>query len=307
MNLLYIYAALIVLIIFKINPIQTYGQKFNTSNRVYYIETEQKYSWFEALIACIEMDMTLVTIDTAEKSFEINNIVRTNYGKVLLWIGGVMSRFPNRHFIWLDTGKRFSYTYWQGSNPDFYGSNEYCAHIGWGSNLEWNDIACTNHQGFICEYSEKKEQNKKLQQEVEKEKKNLQDLQHQLQLKNQKEKELQEKLREQKTLHNKLKQELETKSEESRRHEILQENLKEQVEEQKKRFDQKTKEIEKLQDELKESNEKQLKLQQDLLMQQNQKDMALEELKILKSNIHLSGSESSKKYRDIIFHIHHNK
>lgn len=45
MNLLYIYGFIIILIILKISPIQSYGQTFNTNNKnVYYIETEQKVS-----------------------------------------------------------------------------------------------------------------------------------------------------------------------------------------------------------------------------------------------------------------------
>lgn len=254
----------------------------------------------------MEMGMTLVTIDSSSKSDEINFLVKNNFGKVNLWIGGIMSRFPYRHFIWLSTGKPFSYTYWQGNNPDFFASNEYCAHIGWGSNLEWNDMACTNHHGFICEPNQQLLQTKQLQQEVEKEKQKVQDLQKELQLKIQKQNELQDQVQDEQKQKDKLQQELDKIKATNVEEKSYREKIQEQLEEYKQKLMKQIKENEKLQEDLKEANSKEYKLQQDLISQQNLKDLAEEELQKLKANLDSVTNEKNKKYRDIILHFHQN-
>lgn len=265
-----------------------------------------QYSWTEALISCMEMDMTLVSIESYTKSNEINSLVRSKFGNVKLWIGGIMSRYPSRHFIWLNTGKRFSYTNWHGNNPDFFANNEYCAHIGWGRNLEWNDLACTDKLGYICEPNQKKLETKQLQQQVEKENKKLQDLQQQLQLEIQKQNELQQQVQNEQEQKIKLQQELDKIKASSEEEKITLLNLKKQFEEYQQKLKEQIQQNEKLEEDLKGVYSREHNLEQDLLLQKNLKDLAEEELQKLKTTSEAVKSETHKKYRDIILHFHQN-
>ncbi|TMW52748.1 hypothetical protein DOY81_002198 [Sarcophaga bullata] len=122
--------------------------------RFFYIENEYKYDWFESMIKCTRMNMSLLTIDSKSKSDEINKIVKTAFGKnVILWVGGYAVG-KNRQFTWIGTGEEFSYTYWNGKNPDFNNNDEYCVQIGWSASMQWNDNKCTSKYGFVCEFRE---------------------------------------------------------------------------------------------------------------------------------------------------------
>ncbi|XP_037822314.1 lectin subunit alpha-like [Lucilia sericata] len=121
---------------------------------VYYIESEQKFTFYDALAKCASMNMSLVTIDTKLKSQDITALLTDIFGKrIPLWIGGVVNGNNPRQFVWLATGKKFTYTNWGPSQPDFAGNNEYCAQTGWTNAMEWNDHVCSNQYGFMCEYS----------------------------------------------------------------------------------------------------------------------------------------------------------
>ncbi|KNC26867.1 hypothetical protein FF38_03342 [Lucilia cuprina] len=171
---IYLKAILVFFIIFQVKDCRTLGRMYESdSNNKYYIENEQKYKWVEALSTCLEMNMSLVTIDTASKSNEINRLVLKTFGKkVELWVGGLRNRYPSQHFTWIPTAKSFTNTYWEGKNPDNSGNAEYCVEIGWGNNMEWNDKSCDYELGFICEpnhhHLEKASWQKQLQQGAEK-------------------------------------------------------------------------------------------------------------------------------------------
>ncbi|XP_023305972.2 lectin subunit alpha-like [Lucilia cuprina] len=173
----YFYVIAVFLLVIKVKLFTAFGRVYETNNKnKFYIENDQKYNWVEAFSSCLEMNMSLVTIESASKSNEINRLVQDTFGKRLnLWIAGVRNRYPIQHFVWLPSAKKFSYTYWEGQNPDFSGAVEYCVHIGWGSKMEWNDKACNFEFGFICEPNhqllEKVGLQQQLQQEIEKQQK----------------------------------------------------------------------------------------------------------------------------------------
>ncbi|XP_037815054.1 lectin subunit alpha-like [Lucilia sericata] len=56
------------------------------------------------------------------------------------------------NYTWMATGQQFNYTYWKVNNPDFTNNNEYCVEIGWGSDMEWNELSYK--YGLICEQNE---------------------------------------------------------------------------------------------------------------------------------------------------------
>ena len=101
------------------------------------------------------MNMSLVTIDTKRKSDDITALLKNNFGKrVPLWIGGTVNGVNPRQFVWIATGKKFVFTNWAVGQPDFAGSNEYCAQTGWTDNMEWNDHVCGLPFGFMCEHKQ---------------------------------------------------------------------------------------------------------------------------------------------------------
>ncbi|XP_065357941.1 lectin subunit alpha-like [Calliphora vicina] len=150
-----LYHIVVVLIIFKLNGINSIGRFYTTANHnEYYINEDQKYTWFDGLSECRKMNMSLVTIETSIKSKEINDLVKATFNRsIILWVGGIMTNYPDsRNYIWISTGQQFNYTYWKDKNPDFSLNNEYCIQIGCSANMEWNDNVCETKYGFICEY-----------------------------------------------------------------------------------------------------------------------------------------------------------
>ncbi|KAI8125169.1 hypothetical protein FF38_06717 [Lucilia cuprina] len=157
MHFIKIYQIIVVLIIYQLNCIHSFGNIYITAdNKLYYIDENQKYTWFDALSECLKLNMNLVTIETYSKSEEINYLVKETFGKVVvLWVGGIMIRNSDtRNYTWMPIGQQFNYTYWKVNNPDFTNNNEYCVEIGWGSDMEWNDDNCGYKYGFICEQNE---------------------------------------------------------------------------------------------------------------------------------------------------------
>lgn len=57
-------------------------------------------------------------------------------------------------FVWMSTGKGFTYTHWRGIQPDNAGGNENCVHV-WKSEGNgfhtWNDWICSKKLYYICE------------------------------------------------------------------------------------------------------------------------------------------------------------
>ncbi|KAM7361457.1 uncharacterized protein ACRADG_012072 [Cochliomyia hominivorax] len=148
----------------KIQTIYSSG-KFYTSdqNNIYFIDDEYKYSWFDALTNCVNLNMNLVAIETKEKSDEINSLLRKEFKNInTFWIGAVANG-KDRHYVWISNGHTVSFTNWHPGQPDFYNSNEYCIQIGRNNQFQWNDHDCVVEFGLICEFNRKElEQEKKL-------------------------------------------------------------------------------------------------------------------------------------------------
>lgn len=145
--------------------------------------------------------MTLVEMETEMKFLEVKTLIKNEYKQqqmLYYWIGGIMSQQPKNHFVWISSGKEFTYSNWYGNNPDFHQGNEYCAEMQMHRDLQWNDNLCGNKQCFICEYSKK-------------------------QL------EYQSKVQHLESLRNKLQQELEEKTLQIQQNQEIQNNLKEKL------------------------------------------------------------------------------
>ncbi|XP_065357518.1 lectin subunit alpha-like [Calliphora vicina] len=179
----YLFKVLVVLLIFKINGIYCLGQMYTSdANNQYYIDFEEKFNWMESQAECLKINMTLVEIETSTKSLELSGLIQNirqanNLKNATLWIGGIMSRFPEKHFVWLSTGNKFTYTNWFGGNPNFFGKNEFCVQMIMEENMRWNDNRCLNKFGLVCELNkiqQLEEKQKQWQQEIQSVKETLQ-------------------------------------------------------------------------------------------------------------------------------------
>ncbi|XP_065368984.1 ladderlectin-like [Calliphora vicina] len=146
-----------------------------TSNRnnIYYMDNELKYTWFNALAKCNSMNMSLVTIDTKEKSDEITDLMKNTFAKVNpLWIGGVAIG-SDHHYVWISTGRKFTFTNWAAGEPSYSSETELCLLNGWSDKMLWNDHQCHKNYGVMCEYGKDynrvQEMKTKLQDELDKE------------------------------------------------------------------------------------------------------------------------------------------
>ncbi|XP_046805797.1 lectin subunit alpha-like [Lucilia cuprina] len=148
-----------LIVLVKIQSIYSSDNLYTSSRKnIYYIENEKKYNWMGALIKCASMNMTLVTIDTKEKSNEITDLLRNTFGNVNpLWIGAITSGANPLEYVWISTGNKFTFTNWAPGQPDFYMNQEYCVQTGWSDEIKWNDHYCFTNFGVICEYDHWKE------------------------------------------------------------------------------------------------------------------------------------------------------
>lgn len=121
--------------------------------------------------------MTLASLETFEKTYEINQLVLKEFGKPkFLWIGGIGTHYPEKNkFLWIRNGLPFTYTFWHDKEPNFRNSLQYCILIGWGRDMKWSDYRCDIKYGFICEESPQLEMEMKYEELLEK-------LKHQLQI-----------------------------------------------------------------------------------------------------------------------------
>lgn len=238
------------------------------------------------------MNMTLVTMETKEKTLEINELFHKEFGKtVYVWMGGIMSRYPENHFIWLATGKKLNYTHWEARNPNFQNKNQFCMEIGY-ENMKWNDVECHAKRGFICEHYKTNEKEKQCQENLKSEIEKYQNLQNDLE-----------------NMKLTLKQQTEQHSEQEVKY-------KEEIEKYKKELEQYLKSQQKFLNEIQVKENKEKILQQELenlkvtLKQQEENHVKYKEqnnqnqFEKLQEKLQQLNKLENKKYRDIILHLH---
>uniref|UniRef100_A0A1I8NM55 C-type lectin domain-containing protein n=1 Tax=Stomoxys calcitrans TaxID=35570 RepID=A0A1I8NM55_STOCA len=130
----------------------------NTTEKAYLVEEDQAYNWFQALHECGRRNLQLVQIDSKEiNDIIVNEVIRPNtvdYG-AFFWLGGndefnVTSR--ERDFYWSPSGRKMDFSNWAEGQPDNDEYKEHCVHArGIWAYFRWNDYACDNRLGFICE------------------------------------------------------------------------------------------------------------------------------------------------------------
>uniref|UniRef100_A0A1I8NST3 C-type lectin domain-containing protein n=1 Tax=Stomoxys calcitrans TaxID=35570 RepID=A0A1I8NST3_STOCA len=123
----------------------------------FYIETEQKYNWFQALHECARRGYKLAELQDKQKTLDLELVMQSYLDKPFnLWLGANdefnTKQDYKRSFYWSFSGKRMTYSNWSRDNPDNYKSNEHCVHI-WTERerFAWNDLDCTKKLGYVCE------------------------------------------------------------------------------------------------------------------------------------------------------------
>ncbi|XP_017768251.1 PREDICTED: C-type lectin 37Db-like [Nicrophorus vespilloides] len=122
-------------------------------NKLYYFESDYKASWFNAFVACRNMGMELLSIDSDEEFDKIHEFVKEkmNYRNGLtIWTSGVMKQ--KGQFIWINTGNPVTLSKWWSGTPNNYGGHEFCMHV-WLKHKQFllNDAECQMESYYICE------------------------------------------------------------------------------------------------------------------------------------------------------------
>lgn len=240
--------------------------------------------------------MFLISIETREKSEQINELVMKNFGKTYLWIGGyVLPNSDPLKFLWIRSGQVLNYAFWGSVYPQPIISNnnpKYCIQIGL-YNMKWLNYNCENKVGFICESlppSSIIENN-----EIKEMEKKLQDLQQQL--------EDQQKLAENLTM--KIKQ-YQLKQQVLEQNKLLIDNDLEDCKDIKSKYYLLNENFIKKQFQLEEQQQKQLQTVQETLQKlQIYQNPEKNENKIHEI-VHEQITEKNKKDRNIIFNFHTN-
>jgi len=121
-----------------------------------------KLNWMKAHLKCKEHGMRLPTLDGGQSELEFllpiieKNIDFPATGSVpVAWIG-VSDIFNEGNFTVLESGRNFSLSFFNPSQPDNAGGNEDCVEFrrfSPASGITINDWVCNEMNGVICEYT----------------------------------------------------------------------------------------------------------------------------------------------------------
>ncbi|XP_037814983.1 lectin subunit alpha-like [Lucilia sericata] len=283
----FVHIIFVSVIFSKIIHICAIGQIYTTeTDHEYYIEFENRFTWFESQHECSKRDMILVEIKTKEKSLEliklIDNGEENNNGKYL-WTGGIREKLPAENFVWNSTGEKFTYTNWFSDFPNDRDPKS-CLEIVGIFNWKWRNYECLSRNGFACEYSNVKNIRQILQTEREINLKLRNELQNQKQeYEDQLQKLKEQNLQEQDKLNENLQIEL-----------VNQENLKQKLTSQEEQMKQWIDQQRELEEQLELELKKQQTLEQEMEMQRKR----LDELKELSEKFQKSEEDNLQIQKD---------
>ncbi|XP_076087917.1 perlucin-like isoform X2 [Mytilus galloprovincialis] len=129
---------------------------FHYGNSCYFFSHTLK-TWGDAASFCRTYHSYLATIETeSENTYLADTItlIRNGNGKGRYWIGGTDEVFEGV-WVWVASGKQFSYTNWHTGDPDNWKTGENCLELLVLLELhlpgKWNDADCLLQVLFICE------------------------------------------------------------------------------------------------------------------------------------------------------------
>jgi hypothetical protein len=124
------------------------GVVFNPATNHYYKWVVGQTTWASAKTGAEGLGGYLATITSvAEKDWLAANIVPAGSTSCL----GGTDETTEGTWVWI-TGEPWSYTYWNGGEPNNSGNEDYLA---WNANTTWNDIIGTSGgtTGYVCEWN----------------------------------------------------------------------------------------------------------------------------------------------------------
>ena len=114
-----------------------------------YQAIDGEFTWQQAQVDAIKRGGHLATITTKEEQVAVSSIgIKKNY-----WIGGTDSKIEGQ-WEWI-TGEPFTYTNWNGGEPNNLQGENYLSITVQGSGYLWNDIS--SPRGYILEIPNKNE------------------------------------------------------------------------------------------------------------------------------------------------------
>ncbi|TMW54259.1 hypothetical protein DOY81_000682, partial [Sarcophaga bullata] len=151
---------LFVLFLIQIDIAQVAEQKWykTFNNKLYYIEENYEYTWFEALLQCSMKKLSLATLETQQEHNDLARILKEEpfaYHAPHLWIGAVGI---NRQFAWIRNSQPLFTNQWIPNNPDNFNGDEQCIHF-WENTTTLNDRRCDLKYGYICEENDYEDRN----------------------------------------------------------------------------------------------------------------------------------------------------
>ncbi|XP_070547978.1 C-type mannose receptor 2-like [Ptychodera flava] len=119
----------------------------NLNGRCYLVNTNNSFTWIEAYEFCYNAGSRLVLIN----SEDVNTFLQPFITGSSVWLG-LHDLNSEDHWQWID-GTSVTYANWHEGEPNDDAGDEECAEIMEHPNAEWNDLPCTLHRGYICEYN----------------------------------------------------------------------------------------------------------------------------------------------------------
>ncbi|XP_054742940.1 perlucin-like [Anastrepha obliqua] len=128
---------------------------------IYLIWNDEKLSWWAARDFCTERQMKLVSLQTEEKSKQLNDFLQAHNlvdspelgNDFIYWTSGTDQKHDGK-FVWNGAeNEEFTFTNWLPGMPDNWRGDEHCVEIGFKELGKWNDNRCRYHRHFICEVS----------------------------------------------------------------------------------------------------------------------------------------------------------
>ncbi|XP_069950885.1 hepatic lectin-like [Cherax quadricarinatus] len=115
----------------------------------FYLSTH-KLTWEQARQHCQGMNGDLASPKHlyALKSFIISSLGNSDIKRV--FVGG-KDEHKNRHFKWLD-GRVIVSNYWIAGEPNNKGGSEFCVNLYTDHHPSLNDVSCSHHYIFACQY-----------------------------------------------------------------------------------------------------------------------------------------------------------
>ncbi|XP_063431442.1 perlucin-like protein [Mytilus trossulus] len=116
-----------------------------------YLFHQNPLTWQDAMVYCRSRRAHLAKIETEQERSLIQNIIEQDLPGIY-WLGGKDDAIEG-DWRWQPSNEVVNETFWNHGEPDQFTGNEDCLTTSEMEQGLWNDRACGNYYGFICEQS----------------------------------------------------------------------------------------------------------------------------------------------------------